>query len=837
MRVVIDSNPFPPAAIPDIVPPAATPRWIWHPALPAGTPQIVALRLRFTLEAPAAVRLHVSADQRYEFFLDGVRQGRGPCRGDLAHWFFETHDVELAAGPHLLAARAWWLPADGAPMAQITTSPGFLLAAEGELAGLLSTGLGAWEVLSIEAYSREPYAAAASTYQVVGWNMALEGAAFPWGWETDPETPGDWQPATALRLAACSSGTAADPVDAGRSAFGDPETADRAADRHLLPAYLPAMLEVSRQVGRVRHAATALRPADGAVSPECHDPALAAAWDRLLAGQAPALVAPGQSLRFIIYLGDYYCAYPELVTSGGADAQVTIGWAASLYLSSAPTDHAKGPRAVVDGKYWRGPHDRFILEGGLNRRYDTLWWRAGRYVELTVRTVAELLTVEALRWREDRYPLENESRFAADDPRLAEAAPIMFRALQMCAHETYMDCPYYEQLMYAGDTRLEVLTTLLTARDDRLPLVAAALFDWSRAADGLTKSRYPSAVPQVIPPFSLWWVSMVHDLWLWRGRADVARRHLLGIDAVLTAFSGYLVDDLVVAPQGWNFCDWVPEWSAGWPPDGRFGASALINLTYIYALERGADLHEALGEPLLAAHWRAVAGRVRAAVCAAFWDESRGLLADDGAVPAGAHTHYSEHVQCLALLTDLLPAERAVRMIDGLLSVPDLARTTIYFSHYLFEALGLVGRTYAADADPARRALAGRAMERLFERLDLWFGLRGQGFCTTLESPEPSRSDCHAWGAHPIYHYFATLLGIRPAAPGLAAVRIAPQPGPLVHLTGAIPHPAGGEIACDLRFAGDQIRGTVALPGAVAGTLVWGGREWPLAPGANEIGA
>ena len=37
----------------------------------------------------------------------------------------------------------------------------------------------------------------------------------------------------------------------------------------------------------------------------------------------------------------------------------------------------------------------------------------------------------------------------------------------MCAHETYMDCPYYEQMMYVGDTRLEVLTTYAISRDDR----------------------------------------------------------------------------------------------------------------------------------------------------------------------------------------------------------------------------------------------------------------------------------------------------------------------------------------------------------------------------------
>src|SRR4028119_1235314 len=84
-------------------------RWVACPGTPAGGVSfVVAYRLRFTLPSPAVVRAHVSADQRYDLFLDGVRLGRGPERGDPLHWFFETYDLQLDGGDHVLVARVSW---------------------------------------------------------------------------------------------------------------------------------------------------------------------------------------------------------------------------------------------------------------------------------------------------------------------------------------------------------------------------------------------------------------------------------------------------------------------------------------------------------------------------------------------------------------------------------------------------------------------------------------------------------------------------------------------------------------------------------------------------------
>ena len=74
-----------------------------------------------------------------------------------------------------------------------------------------------------------------------------------------------------------------------------------------------------------------------------------------------------------------------------------------------------------------------------------------------------------------------------------------------------MDTPYCEQLQYVGDTRIQALISYAVAGDDRLARQALEAFDDSRFPDGITRSRYPSSLPQTIPTFSLLWVGMLHD--------------------------------------------------------------------------------------------------------------------------------------------------------------------------------------------------------------------------------------------------------------------------------------------------------------------------------------
>ncbi|MFH2069350.1 MAG: alpha-L-rhamnosidase C-terminal domain-containing protein [Candidatus Omnitrophota bacterium] len=773
--------------------------WIGPSGIYNRQPQVAAYRLKFRIGKLSKIKVYVSADERYDIFLDGKRFGRGPERGDRENWFFETYNLKLSEGEHVIVARTWWLGEDGqSPHAQITLRPGFILAAEGRHEKVLNTGIAGWEYKKLTGYH---WINPAWDWQT-GAKMHIRGADFSWGFE---EGSGNgWK-----KVKEICPGFIRKPTVGIWSGIWV-----------LKPAVLPPMLESRVKGGKVRH----VQPVDSEetrslpVKAKEHLKKEETPWEKLFEGTAPLTVPPHTRRRVIVDLENYFCAYTEVILSGGKGAQVKLAWAEALYHDFFKDRYGygktpKGNRDEIEGKFFFGFGNIFEPDGRENRRFETLWWEAGRYLEIFVSTGDQPLTINSVGITETRYPYRFKGRFECGDSRFTELTPIILRTLEMCSHETYLDCPYYEQLMYIGDTRLDVLTAYCLTRDDRLAKKALLMFDKSRDISGITRCSYPTRVDQVIPPFSLWWIAMVHDYAMWRNDPAFVGGLMPGVRAVLEAYRRWVNrEELVESPEGWNFVDWVPGWRNGMPSGADSGINATLNWQFALVLRQAAELEELAGEPELAVRNRKLAARVAAAAAKMFWDENRGLFAEDR-----AKKHFGEHAQCLAILSGFVSGEVKKRLVKGLMEDNALDRTTIYFTHYLFEAYRRINR-----------------MDRFFKRMDLWFKLKGQGFRTTPEKPEPSRSDCHGWSTHPLFHSFASVLGIRPAEPGFASVRMEPQLGPLKWVRGVMPHPAGF-ISADLKTEGGRLAGAVELPDRIRGTLVYNNRTIRLKPGMQKI--
>jgi hypothetical protein len=413
--------------------------------------------------------------------------------------------------------------------------------------------------------------------------------------------------------------------------------------------------------------------------------------------------------------------------------------------------------------------------------------------------------------RRTGFPYEPEGIFQSDDPGLTDLWPILLGGLDHCAHEQWVDCPYYEQLSYVGDNTTELSFYCLT-RKDTLTQRSLELFDWSRHENGWVAQRYPSNIRQDSFTYAMLYPTLVRDHAFWRRDESFVRQLLPGVRALLHECLAWVCEDgLVHRVPGWSFIDWVEEWKDGCGPGVRSGDSSLVNLHLLSALKAWRDLEDALGEKELLPWITTRCDSLRRQILDRYWKTDYQVLADDG-----THQHYSEHAQAWALLILDLDDQTKRKCLDTWISgeIP-MAPMSIYFSHYALEALYQQKNT-----------------KEFFARLEFWKGLHAQGFCTTPERPEPSRSDCHGWGAHPMYHLFASIAGIRPSSPGFRRVQIAPLNGPLDEVSLRMPHPDG---IIEMEWStSENIRSfRIVLPNAVHGKFLWNDSMHLVSPGEN----
>ena len=763
------------------------------------TSQVRVFRRRFEVKpGDGLLVLDVSADERFYLTVDGAFVARGPNRADVENWQYQTYCLDLPAGTHEVRAVVTRLGGD-APLAQLSWRGGFILKANGVYDARLTTGKAAWEVGRYTGMrpngSDNGVWGTGSQFEIVG--------SGPFVGEPDA-----WRAPVVVRGPAASR-TLADPIHGGRT-----------PGWMLFPSQLPDQTEALVRPGAVRAATheAGWRAHHPYRESETKAPEVEA-FNRLLRGEVEKVSVPARTrLQLAWHLGRYICAYPQLKTAGGKGARVSWTWTESA--RDAQTKR-KGDRSEIVGKFVEGYGDTFISDGRADAVFSAPWFRCGLWCRLDVETGDEPLEIRDLALVESRYPVEMESAFASpDDQTLPDIRRICARAMQMCCHEMLFDCPYYEQQMYPGDTRVQLLVLSALSRDDRIVKRAMEIYDLATRDDGQCPFNYPTRGTQEGFTYTLCYLAMFGDYAMNHADFDWLRARLPGLRKSMAGCEVYEnAKGLVEGTPGWNFMDWTTEWGDSAPPNTVHGTAlnSFSNLFWLLAMQSAATAERALGNELQARYWEEKAARLKLRVVETFWSDERGLLAD-----TPMKTGFSEHSQALAILTDCLPADKRDVCFRHLVSDEGLSRTTVYFNYYLFEAYFKMGRA-----------------DLFLKRLDLWRDYVKLGVTTLLEMPDSgktgsleARSDCHAWGAHPIWFMQTGLAGIRSAAPGFAQVRVAPQPGPLTALTARHPHPQGW-IEADLSFDGARATGTVTTP--VPGTFAFGGRSVALKPGVNRV--
>jgi alpha-L-rhamnosidase len=469
-----------------------------------------------------------------------------------------------------------------------------------------------------------------------------------------------------------------------------------------------------------------------------------------LAANQPITIAPHTTRSFLFDAGASDIGYPRL-TLVGKNATAALNYAEVLYDSPAlpdkPRDKSFNPHpgsrfeSFIGDNLSLGERERFTFE--------PFHWRSFRFIKIDITAGDTPAKLETFDYLHTGYPFESAYAFSAEGPHadtIQKIGDVSWRTLKCCTWETYMDCPYYEQLQYIGDARIQVLLTYICTGDLELPAQALRAFDRSRIAEGITQSRYPCVDTQLIPTFSLIYILMIHDYWQYAGDDALVAELRPGIATVLN-FWGRLLDPitgLVTMSPYWNFTDWVDGWYAGSPPGP---ISSIINLQYLLALQAAAEIYDASrsgsGE-----HFAARATQLKQRIFDTFFDARLGLIRD---LPKdGNASPLSQHAQALAVLAGVLKSDQGRHAMKtallGSLNDQKIDLASFYFRFYIAEALAKL-----------------KMGDHLWDVLAPFREAIGNGSTTWPESLGPTaRSECHAWGSWPLYFFLRHILGVSP---------------------------------------------------------------------------
>ncbi|MEI9975715.1 MAG: alpha-L-rhamnosidase N-terminal domain-containing protein [Ignavibacteriota bacterium] len=295
------------------LPPAWTARWIDVPGAGAQDYGVYHFRRTFDLAAkPASFPIHVSGDNRYELYANGVRVSWGPARGDLRHWRYETVDIasHLQQGRNVLAAVVW---NDGPhkAVAQISLQTAFVLQGNDPAVNTNKN----WKCFIDKAYTAQPLPRDQSTgYYALAANEKVDGQLYPWGWHRPDFDDSTWPTAHEIGSALLVS------------------TSDQSPLRMLEESPIRLEEQTVEHFAKVRQSTPP------------------GASEGFLNGGAPLVIPANSKTSLLLDQGYETTAFPEMTTSGGKGAQVDIRYAEALFLPRAPGK----PREKGIAMTWRG---------------------------------------------------------------------------------------------------------------------------------------------------------------------------------------------------------------------------------------------------------------------------------------------------------------------------------------------------------------------------------------------------------------------------------------------------------------------------------------------------
>ncbi|KAJ5638262.1 hypothetical protein N7490_008141 [Penicillium lividum] len=713
--------------------------WVWVPDwIDSSTFNTAGRLVKFTRKfnltsTPTQALLHFSADTRYKLFVNGTHIATGPARGSPLIWYYDTQDIaaQLDIGENeveFVVLRYFASSRGGMPFER-TALPGLTVIGSVETA-TETVNLGSQQL----------------------WEARVDDSVnFPTGLIDDVFLHIN------ERVELMDSRPVLTPVPYNIICRNGELSPWRLRPR-AIP--MPETQDISIKI--VKFCESAIASED---------------WSELVSQNRPLTLQPGSSHVLELQADEHSTAFLRWVFKAVERASqvrlnVTYSEGYELEPPSYPYFRSKGDRLDASKGSIIGPRDEVVLAvpDSEDLIYEPFWFRTFRVLRIEITIGSEPVILVSFNGTQVNYPLAVKGTWEnPEDPISKDIWDVSIRTLRNCMFDCYSDCPFYEQLQYSGDSRSVGLFHYLLSGDDRLMRQAITNFASSITPEGLTQSRFPSHVPQIVVGFPLYWILQVCDHHLFFGDTTYSRAFVPRIDGVLDFFDSH-IDELGLVSgipvDVWQYVDWVTTWGAtdehpdkGVPTSGRkSNRHTYFSMLYAYVLRQAARLVRHVGRPGNADEYDSRAEALVSAIrkhCydGEFFTDSTADVADNGA--------YSQHSQVFAVLSGAASPVDRERILMGSFKNPRFSKCSYVMRFYLLRALAIAG-------DDAYNNL-------WHEMWAPWRGMLANNMSTWEEDDVRQRSDCHAWGSVPIYEYCTEVAGITPIAAGCSKVLFKPR--------------------------------------------------------------
>ncbi|WWD01054.1 hypothetical protein V866_007992 [Kwoniella sp. B9012] len=710
--------------------------WVWVPNWIDSSSDNTAARLvSFTRTVnlksnPSEALLHFSADTRYKLIVNGRRVAVGPSRSHSTIWYYDTLDISpwLTEGGNkveFLVIRYFAGSRGGMPFER-TTFPGFTC---------------------IGKVGDEDLASAK------GWTAVVDDSRkYPTGLQDD----------VFLHINERVS-----PIPQNQSVTPVPYSL-KTLNGELAPWRLRP-----REIPLPESSSVSVNTINSIQSKSTQDE-----WADYLSGKGVVSLEANTKHSLDIQADVHSTAFVRWSFISKKDTQIklkiTYSEGYELEPRFYPWLRTKANRLDSKNGLLLGPYDEITLDipAGQEITYEPFWFRTFRLIRFEVEAGTAPVELVSFSATQVNYPLDVKGSWKEVGDEYSERIwDVSIRTLRNCMFDGYSDCPFYEQLQYSGDSRSVGLFHYLISGDDLLMRQAITNFAASITPEGLTQSRFPSHVPQIIAGFSLYWTLQICDHHLFFGDTPYAKSFVPKIDGVFEFFDQH-IDELGlvsgISEDVWQYCDWVTTWSAtddhpdkGVPTSGRkSNRHTYLSLLYAYVLRQAAGLLRQVGRPGNAAEYESRAESLRKAIKKHCYDGEY-FTDSTSDIAKGDDLAYSQHCQVFAVLAGITTTEESIRILKGSFNDPKFSKCSYVMMFYALRAFSqasdeLYESNYATVWNPWKRML-------------------DNGLTTWEEDDVRQRSDCHAWGSVPIYEFCTEVAGIKVIAPGCSKILFKPR--------------------------------------------------------------